>query len=145
MRRIWMIAVLLMLPPTAHAQEPGVLGRWLTPIGATIEVYRCDANVCARLIALSKQTPTRVDANNPDASLRTRSLCGLQIGRGFHLTDGNHAENGQLYDPKSGKTYSGSMERDGDRLKLRGYIVIKLFGRTEVWNRVNGDVQACSK
>jgi len=144
MRRIWMIAGLWMLATACHAQEHSVLGQWMTPAGAIVAVYRCDSSVCARLIALDKQAPTRVDANDPNAALRTRSLCGLQIGRGFHLVDSAHAEDGELYDPKSGKTYSGFMELDGDRLKLRGYVGIKLFGRTEMWDRVRGDVPACS-
>jgi uncharacterized protein (DUF2147 family) len=69
----------------------------------------------------------------------------LQIGRGFHLADSSHADGGQLYDPKSGKTYSGSMASDGDSLKLRGYVGIKLFGRTEVWTRTHGNVPACKE
>jgi len=143
MKRIWMVALLLLLPATGHAQERGVLGQWKTPTGAIVAIYRCDTSVCARLIVLDKEAPTRVDANNPDAALRTRSLCGLQIGRGFHLVDANHAEDGALYDPKSGKTYSGLMEMDGDRLKLRGYIGIRLFGRTEMWDRAPGNMPAC--
>ena len=63
---------------------------------------------------------------------------GLEIGRGFRLTDPAHAEDGTLYDPKSGKTYHGVMESAGDKLKLRGYVGIKALGRTEVWTRENG-------
>ncbi|HXB61397.1 MAG TPA: DUF2147 domain-containing protein [Acidobacteriaceae bacterium] len=147
MRRIWMIAILLVLPVTAHAQESGVLGEWLTPIGATVAVYRCNDAVCLKLIALSKNAPSRVDSNNPDPALRKRPLCGLQIGSGFRLAGSNHAEGGQLYDPKSGKTYSGSMAisgaSNGDSLNLRGYIGIKLFGRTEVWTRAHENVTTC--
>lgn len=134
-----------MLAAAAHAQESGVLGTWATHGGATISVYQCDANVCAKLIGLSKDTPTKVDGNNPDPAQRTHPLCGLQIGRSFHLTDKDHAEDGQLYDPKSGKTYSGSMASEGESLKLRGYIGIKLFGRTAVWTRVHGNVPACAQ
>jgi uncharacterized protein (DUF2147 family) len=143
--RAVIIAVVLMAASAARAQESGVLGRWATPDGAAIEIYRCDALVCAKLIALSPDAPVTVDVKNPDAKLRTRPLCGLQMGSGFHLTDANHAEDGQLYDPKSGKTYSGSMAMDGARLKLRGYIGIKMFGRTEMWTRVRGSVPACAR
>jgi uncharacterized protein (DUF2147 family) len=144
MRQFWIIAFLLSLPAIGHTQQSGVLGQWKTPTGAIVSIYHCDASVCARLIVLDKQAPTRVDANNPNTALRTRSLCGLQIGKGFHLVDSNHAEAGELYDPKSGKTYNGLMEMDGDRLKLRGYIGIRLFGRTEMWDRVSGNMPACS-
>lgn len=143
MKRIQMLAIVLALPVTAHAQQSGVLGQWLTPDGATVEVYRCDTAVCLKMVALSKDAPSRVDSNDPNASLRWRSLCGLQIGSGFHLDGGDQAEGGHLYDPKNGKTYSGMMVSDGNSLKLRGYIGIRLFGRSEVWTRVHGDVAAC--
>ena len=42
-------------------------------------------------------------------------------------------KDGTIYDPKSGKTYSCKMTIDGNKLKIRGYIGISLFGRTEVW------------
>ena len=145
MKRIQLLAIFLMFSVAAHAQQGGVLGQWLTPDGAAVEVYRCDAAVCLKLVALSKDAPSRVDVNNPDASLRRRSLCGLQIGSGFHLTDGNHAEGGQLYDPKNGKTYSGAMLSDGNNLKLRGYIGIWLFGRSEVWTRAHQNIAACKE
>jgi uncharacterized protein (DUF2147 family) len=145
MKRIWIVAIILTLSTAAHAQQNGVLGQWLTPVGATVEAYRCDSAVCLKLVALSKDAPSRVDNNNPNAGLRKRSLCGLQIGRGFHLADGSHAEGGQLYDPKSGKTYSGSIVSAGESLKLRGYVGIKLFGRSEVWKRAQGNVEACKE
>jgi len=141
-----MIALVLIALTPAHAEENGVLGRWMDPTGSMIEIDRCAASVCARLVALGMQAPSRVDANNPDAAQRTRSLCGLRIGSNFHLIDPNHADGGQLYDPKTGKTYSGSMTSAGDSLKLRGYIGIKLFGKTETWTRVGaGAAQAGSQ
>ncbi len=139
MNRIWIVAlpflVFLALTP-AYAQNSGVLGRWMEPEGSVIEVDRCASNICAHMVAISKTAPGHVDANNPNAALRMRTLCGLQIGSGFHLTDANHADGGQLYDPKTGKIYSGSMTSEGDTLHLRGYVGIRLFGRTETWTRV---------
>jgi len=143
MRRIGMAAVMLILLGSARAQSGGILGAWRSPTGATISIYHCGNGACAKIVALGKNTPTRVDEKNPDASLRKRALCGLGIGSGFHLVDNTHADGGQLYDPKSGKTYSGEMASDGDSLKLRGYIGLRMFGRTEMWTRVRGDVPAC--
>ncbi len=133
------IILFALMPVYAQSQNSGVLGRWMEPEGSVIEVDRCAANICAHMVAISKTAPGRVDVNNPDPALRGHRLCGLQIGSGFHLTDANHADGGRLYDPKSGKTYSGSMLSDGDQLKLRGYIGIKLFGRTETWTRVRAN------
>ena len=100
-----------------------------------IRVEPCGDAVCAVLVQISPTAPGRVDANNPDAALRTRSLCGLRIGSGFQLKSETRAERGTLYDPKSGKTYRGSMESQGDQLNLRGYIGFSFLGKTERWNR----------
>ena len=133
----------LALTATPQAEEPGVLGDWVEPAGSVIRIAPCGQELCARLIAISAQAPTRFDTNNPDEAKRKQPLCGLMIGHGFHLLDQNHADGGYLYDPKSGKTYHGSMARNGDRLELRGYVGIKLSGRTEVWSRP-GNVSACT-
>jgi hypothetical protein len=90
-----------------------------------------------RLAALSPRAPITRDEHNPDQNLRSRSLCGLQIGNGFQLDGESKAEGGSLYDPKSGRTYRGSMTRVADELHLRGYVGIKLFGATETWHRTS--------
>ena len=48
-------------------------------------------------------------------------------------------ENGTIYDPKSGNTYSCFMELEGpDKIKVRGFIGISLIGRTAIWTRASG-------
>lgn len=138
-----LIPALFLLSLVAQAQNNSVLGNWTNPTGSTIQIYRCGANVCARLIAIRKNAPSRVDGKNPNPALRSRPLCGLQIGTNFHLTYPGHAEGGQLYDPQSGRTYSGMMTRDGDKLKLRGYIGLSLFGRTEIWTQAPANITPC--
>ncbi|HEX5234201.1 MAG TPA: DUF2147 domain-containing protein [Silvibacterium sp.] len=141
-RRI-LIAAPFMIAVIALGQDNGVLGNWKNPTGSIINIYRCGNDVCARLVEVRKDAPSRVDNLNPKPALRKRSLCGLQIGTGFRLAAPGRAEGGELYDPQSGRTYSGSMTRDGEKLKLRGYIGIALFGRTEVWTRAPDAVPPC--
>lgn len=144
MKRIFLApAIFATLCCTAAAAEDGILGRWTDPTGSTIQVERCSGGVCARLVGISKQAPTQVDGHNPNSALRTRALCGLQIGSNFHLRDASHADGGTLYDPKSGKTYSGSMTSQGNKLKLRGYVGIKMFGRSEIWTRATSSAVTC--
>ena len=104
---------------------------------------RCGGDVCASVVAISKTAPATNDGNNPDASLRSRPICNLMIGSGFHPRDVNHAEDGRLYDPESGKTYKGSMTADGSTLNLRGYIGFKAFGRSETWTRTDASQVTC--
>lgn len=128
---------------SAQEKQAGVLGEWQEPSGSVIRIAMCGQEVCARLVFISPHAPEMMDVHNPDQSLRKRPLCGLEIGRGFHLAGPDHAEGGSLYDPKSGKTYHGEMTRSGDHLDLRGYVGIKLFGRSETWSRPTGVVSSC--
>jgi uncharacterized protein (DUF2147 family) len=124
------------------ADAVGLEGNWSTPAGSVVQVYRCGPELCLKVAQVEKDATVSTDVNNPDAGLRARPLCGLEIGHGFRSGGEGKADGGKLYDPKSGKTYSGSMVAHGDELKLRGYVGVAMFGRTETWHRV-GEVGAC--
>jgi uncharacterized protein (DUF2147 family) len=114
----------------------GVLGYWERPTKAVLRFYPCGHEVCGMIVRLSPTSGRKTDSRNPDASLRSRPLCGLNIGTGFQQADANHLVGGRLYDPVSGKTYSGMATSEGDEVKLRGYVGISWFGKSEVWHRV---------
>lgn len=79
----------------------------------------------------------RVDKLNPDKSKQNTPLLGLVILKGFKKGSGNKYDGGTVYDPKSGKTYSGKITYNGDKLDLRGYVGISLIGRTATWTKAN--------
>ena len=124
-------------------QTTGVMGQWREPGGSMIQVHPCGKQVCARLAFLPPDAPAAFDTNNPNAAQRSRPLCGLQIGWGFHLVDPNHATGGMVYDPRSGSSYQGTLTANGNKLDLRGYKWLAVFGRSETWTRVDGAVPAC--
>ncbi len=132
-----MCALMQIAVGTLAAQQTGILGYWKEPGGSIIHVATCGKDVCATLATISPTAPGRVDNNNPDKNLRGRSLCGLRLGEGFQMVNPTKAEDGRLYDPKSGRTYRGRMESHGDELSLRGYVGISLLGRTEKWSRTS--------
>ena len=73
----------------------------------------------------------RRDDQNPDESLRSRTLIGLNLLSEYSYS-GKRWE-GKIYDPESGNTYSSRMERDGETLKMRGYIGVPWVGRTAIF------------
>lgn len=127
-----------------RAQAENVLGEWQEPTGAVLRVDHCGSKVCIWIVALSRHADAPTDIHNPNASLRSRALCGLEIGSGFTPRDATHATDGTLYDPKTGKTYHGMMTVDGLNLDLRGYIGVPLFGRSQTWMRPSAPVKACT-
>jgi len=128
---------------TLKAQTSPFLGDWQVPSGTIVRVDPCSSDFCMRIVFVSPKADSTMDIHNPDASLRARSLCALEIGSRFHASDASHASGGTIYDPKSGNTYRGTMVVDGDTLRLRGYIGISLFGRTEIWHRVHQSYVSC--
>ena len=61
---------------------------------------------------------------------------GLTILEGFSYQEENLWSGGTIYDPNSGKTYKCKLSLNDDgTLKVRGYVGVSLFGRTEVWKR----------
>ena len=96
-----------------------------------------------RVMDLRPNESLRYDIHNPEPAKRSRPICGLQIGYGFHPDSLHSAKDGRIYDPESGHTYHAEMHREGDMLHLRGYILFPALGRTEKWKRVDDLSEIC--
>jgi uncharacterized protein (DUF2147 family) len=71
-----------------------------------------------------------------------KHILGMAIIHSLQADDGDSDEyvDGHIMDPKSGKTYHLKITQvSNNELKLRGYIGIPLFGRTQYWHRYQGD------
>ena len=140
---LFVLALLLFAP--APSVTASLEGEWFTPDKSLVQVRPCSGGVglCLGLIGVGNPAAPKNDTKNPDASLRARPLCGLEIGSGF-VPQGQEAKGGKLYDPESGRTYSGSMKLDSaDVLKLHGFLGVSILGRTETWHRATGAVKSC--
>jgi uncharacterized protein (DUF2147 family) len=103
----WMTAAgLLMLPLSAQAASP-ITGRWVTQSkDGVVEVYPCGESICGKLskfLVSPPAGPGAKDINNPDKALRSRTILGMNVLTGFKAAGDEWK--GQIYDPKSGKTY----------------------------------------
>ena len=133
------LAMLAMPLAAAFAQD--VIGKWKLEDGtAIVEVYKQGDIYNGKIVWL--QNPTEadgspaVDSENPDKSLRSRKLIGLNMLSNLKKNGGEYT-GGSIYDPGNGKTYNCSMKVDGDVLHVRGSLDKKgLLGRTMDWFRV---------
>lgn len=66
-----------------------------------------------------------------------QKIIGMTIVKGLKEKDGVY-EGGEILDPENGKTYKCKMKLDdtGNKLEVRGFIGISLFGRSQIWTRV---------
>ena len=139
LHRIGAIAV-VMLALAAGATTTDIEGRWLSGDGeGWIEIELVGDSLVGRIAGSPKDQPgdaPRYDDLNPDPTLRDRPLKGLAIMNGFTYKGDGRWTGGRIYDPNSGKTYRATIRQvNANKLKLRGYIGISLFGRTDTWTR----------
>jgi uncharacterized protein (DUF2147 family) len=126
--------------PAAGSDVPSAVGLW-QDADATFEIYDEHGTLSGRIISVNEksgpQGMTKTDIHNPDPSNRARPIIGLVMMSGFVKKSDTHWENGTIYDPRNGSTYSCTLDLDGpDRIKVHGFIGISLLGRTEIWTRV---------
>ncbi|MGL4630694.1 MAG: DUF2147 domain-containing protein [Leadbetterella sp.] len=78
----------------------------------------------------------KTDVNNPEAKLRSAPLLGMVIMKGFKKDGDTKWEDGTIYDPKKGKTYSCVItQKSAKMLTVRGYVGISLIGRDSYFTR----------
>lgn len=131
------------LSVTAQSVAEDITGVWLTEDGqAHVEITKADNLFQGKIIwlkePLNKKGLPWKDDKNPDAKKRGQPILGSIILKGFVFDfSSREYEDGNVYDSRDGKTYSGKMWKDGpNHLKMRGYVGISLFGKTETWTRV---------
>jgi uncharacterized protein (DUF2147 family) len=137
--------IVCMFSFTAFSQNNAddIVGIWLTggKEPAKVQIYKAGEKYYGKIIWLKNPTKDGkplVDSNNPDKAKRNNSVIGLLILIGFKFDGDDEWDGGDIYDPESGKTYSCYMYLKGkDTLKIRGYVGISLFGRTETWTKSN--------
>jgi uncharacterized protein (DUF2147 family) len=119
--------------------------------GWVVKTAPCDTGLCAYLVDFSGSHDRPAgdmprDVHNPDPTRRDTPLCGLPLMGGFKPSkhaDGSW-EGGWVYDPDSGKTYSGTISVvDSKTVKLRGYIGVPLFGKTLTLHREEAVAAHC--
>ncbi|MEH6790021.1 DUF2147 domain-containing protein [Parasphingorhabdus sp.] len=113
-----------------------IQGDWITADkDAIIRISQCGKTVCGRIHKYLVAPPNGVgqkDVNNPDKSLRSRTLLGMAILTGF--TPDDDIWRGKVYDPKSGKTYRSEVSlQSANRLKMKGCIAFICQGQD--WTR----------
>jgi uncharacterized protein (DUF2147 family) len=130
--------MLIILSNKLSAQEH-LTGTWQSSDGdGRIEFYRQDGKFSGKLVWAS--IPDARDENNPDPQLRNRKVVGMELFSGFEWNAKDQEwQNGQVYDPKSGKTYDSVLwidKNEPDKLNIRGYVMgLRWLGRTEQFTR----------
>lgn len=142
MKKTIILMAVVFASVSLYAQSAdAIVGKWLNKDkDAHIQIYKNGNQYFGKLVWLKNPNDDngkpKTDTKNPDEKLKSRPIWGLEILKNFTYSDGTW-EDGTIYDPKSGKTYSCKMTMQGnDKLNVRGYIGFSFIGRTDIWTRV---------
>jgi uncharacterized protein (DUF2147 family) len=141
--RLSLALALIALCDGVSADPGAVEGRWLTQDGdGWIQVSLVGDSLEGRIAGAppGRESEREIDDLNPDPALRGRPLDGLTIMSGFEYDGDGKWTNGKIYDPNSGKTYKCTATLvNAETLKIRGFVGVSLFGRSETWTRDDPD------
>lgn len=119
-----------------------IVGVWKTGEGnAMVRIYKNGEKFQGKIVWLKEPNDPetgkpKVDKNHPEEANRTRPILGLVNIWGFTNTGKNLWEDGNIYDPKNGNTYSCEIKMINSKvLEVRGYIGVSLLGRTDTWTK----------
>ena len=116
-----------------------VSGHWLTAPKDGIIQITVDAAGHLEGRIVGGNHPGLKDVHNPEPAQRELALRGQVILKGMSYDGDGHWSGGTIYKPDNGKTYKCKIEFEGsDKLEVRGFIGVSLFGITQTWTRYTG-------
>lgn len=143
--RLLLLGVTLLLGMAAATQaneRKSIFGTWLTKEGKSkVVIEPCEDKICGRIIWLKEPLndagQPKLDKNNKREALRQRPLIGLPLLTGFVPGDkAGEFEDGDIYNPEDGKTYSSEMAlREDGNLMVEGCVLF--FCKEQVWTAVD--------
>jgi uncharacterized protein (DUF2147 family) len=135
-------SLVLLVSMTFYAQNNGVVGKWKTIDDETgkaksiVEIYERSGKIYGKIIDILDTEKKKSLCTACSGEEKNKPVMGLEIIKGLSK-DGKEYNSGKILDPMTGKLYKCFMVLDGnDKLNVRGYIGVALFGRTQTWKRV---------
>lgn len=137
------ICILFLLFSTIfYAQNHKILGKWKSIDDETskalsiIEIYEKGGKVYGKVLEILEEKDKKKLCLNCNGEDKNKPIQGLIVIKSMKK-DGDEYKGGKILDPKSGKVYNCTIIlEEKDKLKVRGFIGISLFGRTQYWYRV---------
>lgn len=135
---------LLVLVPVVHAANDTPVGTWRTIDDDTgkaksiVEISDAGGELQGKVVkVLQSDQGEHPICKDCEGERHNKPVEGMTIIWGMQR-DGDEWSGGQILDPNNGKTYKCKMSMldGGQKLKVRGFIGFSLFGRSQVWERV---------
>ena len=127
---------------SAQDQGDRIIGIWEPSNGkARVKIEKIGTRYYGKIVWLKEPNDPETgkpkqDKNHPEEATRTRPVLGMINIWGFTYKETNLWDDGNIYDPKNGSTYSCTIKMiNPNTLEVRGYIGVSIIGRTDTWTR----------
>ena len=101
-----------------------------------MEIYEQSGKIYGKVIDILERENKKRVCVNCSGNDKDKPILGMIVIKGLSKK-GSEYTDGKILDPKSGKLYQCFITLETkDKLKVRGYIRISLFGRTQYWYRM---------
>ena len=133
---------------TLHLQgqnnpQDAILGKWMnTDKDLEVQVYKQSGQYRAKVIWFACTEGLKMsdfyDSKNPNRALRSRPWLGLEVLDALNYNGGTEWNNGKIYDPNTGYTFSSVCRLENwNKLKVRGYWMFEWIGKSLIFNRIS--------
>ena len=143
-RSISILAAGLLIAFSAIGQTTSPVGLWKNIDDTTgkpkalIRITESNGELSGKIEKLFREPS---EEQNPkcvkcEGDNKDKPIIGLTMLQGMKK-DGTDFSGGTILDPANGKIYKSkmSLEEDGKKLNVRGYIGVPMLGRTQTWVR----------
>ncbi|MFN3754960.1 DUF2147 domain-containing protein [Flavobacterium sp.] len=137
--KIKLLLIFLLIFQMSFSQT--IFGKWKTIDDETgmekgiVEIYELDGKVYGKIIDILDIEHKFHKCVKCEGADNNKPILGLVIIKGL-IKNGNVYDGGSVIDPKNGKSYSCKITlKEKNKLIVRGYIGISLFGRSQTWIR----------
>ena len=142
MNKKTLISIALFFLVIFFAQGQSVVGKWKTIDDETgkaksiVEIYEKSGKIYGKVVDILEEENKKRVCTNCSGDDKNKPILGMTVIKGLSKK-GSEYTDGKILDPKNGKLYKCFITLETkDKLKVRGYIGISLFGRTQYWYRV---------
>jgi uncharacterized protein (DUF2147 family) len=133
--------VCAVLPARAAGLSPVGIWRTFDDDGretGRVQIVERDHLLYGTIAAIADPAKAKAVCRDCTDERRNQPVLGMEFLRGLH-EDGDVWNDGTVLDPQNGRVYRCKMhlEAGGQKLVVRGFVGMSLFGRSQTWVRVN--------
>lgn len=139
MQKLYITLILLIITNSINSQS--IFGKWYSTneetgeIDSVIEVYKKQEKAFGKIIEIKNSERKNAVYDLCKDKNKNKPILGLNILNGLEK-DGEEWSGGTILDPRNGNVYKCFIQLvQQDKLKIRGYLGLSIFGKTAYWQR----------